>query len=278
MNLRNSQSSPQKVSDNRPDTRFHADKMVVPVERFVAWVDIMGMVNKMSRSLFQSANFIGKFHIVCEWAATKNNGTYFPVMDGAFAVFETASATRRFFDDAFAVVADSFCREHDNEHRYLVRAGVSHGNVYLPGHFTEKVSKEFSKIAAQANILMGFPVIQAHLVEGKAPPFGVYVHEAARGCLGKNEKPKEAFAGAWYHWRVDEDQRKRLVKCGAAYFTWCRNHSEETDYPIDAINQHERVFKSFFSSRIKCKTKSIGRISRLVHKIVSIVIGRFREP
>ena len=63
---------------------FNAAHLPLPIDQYVAWVDVMGTQASMSTSLRTAANFMFKLHIAA-FQAPRERARIYPVMDGFYA-------------------------------------------------------------------------------------------------------------------------------------------------------------------------------------------------
>ena len=221
---------------------FNAEMLKDPVPKFVLWLDIMGIKEKMSRSLAQSSNFIAKFHVAVQRCANRR-GIVFPAMDGAYVIFDASNDVKAFLGLFFRLLSSHFMKD-EHRHQFIVRAGLAHGNVYLCNDILPALSDADAQALSSNNLLVGFAVIQAHLAEHDAPPFGVAIDESARDVL---ENGKHVFCGSWYRWCTTPQQSNTLKHAINDYFKWCREHYLEIGYDFKALERHELSAEQYFS-------------------------------
>ncbi len=220
---------------------FNADKMKDSTPKFVLWLDIMGIKAKMSRSLAQSSNFIAKFHAAVQ-RCSHGLGIVLPAMDGAYIIFDTSGDTKRFIGIFFRLITKTFMND-EHKHQFIVRAGLAHGRVYQSADILPALSESDSEQLTSLLLVVGFAVIQAHLAEKEAPPFGVAIHESAREVI---ENGKPAFCGSWYHWANASQWSQSLKHAMDDYFKWCHEHYLEVGYDIKALERHELSAGQYF--------------------------------
>jgi hypothetical protein len=211
---------------------------------YVSWIDIMGVGAAMSRSVDAVANYIFKLHSAAA-SCHKTGITLYPVMDGVYVSTSDQTMMLDFVKDLFEECADEFLAVPQSRplHRFIVRAAIAfgpviHGNSVPSQAFHNAQSQ--NPFAAHANyqnsIILGPPMVQAHLSEQFAPPFGVYIHESARTFAPTGANPIHC---AWWRWASKTDQRWRDLRSRLkTHYKWCQNNSEDIAYPVERIKEH----------------------------------------
>lgn len=199
----------------------------------------------MARSLPISANFILKFHAL----ALRQSGPLlqlFPVMDGLYATSADQDVMKKYLRDLFSGLADMFVAEQENKHRFLVRAGLAYGPVISGAEVAKEACAEIVAAPDYARtLLMGIPMIQAHLGERRAPPFGCFVDESARAFAPAGRQPLHDLWWPWFEptsLQLGKSLRKEL----RSYFEWAAGRSGAIDYDPGAIDRHRKAADQFF--------------------------------
>ncbi len=93
-------------------------------------------------------------------------------------------------------------------------------------------------------LLLGMPVIQAHVGEAQAPPFGVFVGESARAFAPTGSK---AFNEVWWRWFEPSHKAlaRKLRKRLSQYYKWCESHSRSILYDGARIEAHRSAAEQF---------------------------------
>jgi hypothetical protein len=93
-------------------------------------------------------------------------------------------------------------------------------------------------------ILLGMPMVQAHLAEGRSPPFGLAVDESARGFAPASDEPLHT---AWWHWKHHTTGAvwNALPAEMEKYFAWCSERSDGIGYSSERIAVHRTLFHQF---------------------------------
>jgi hypothetical protein len=223
---------------------FDADKLPSAGSEYVAWVDVMGTQIAMSRSIKITANFIFKLHIAASRLSSEAVKLY-PVMDGFYVAAKKQSDILAFLRSVYRQVADEFISAAKPQHRFMIRGGLAFGPV-IHGDSVGRCSSELKQKADYANqILLGLPMVQAHLSERDAPPFGVYVHESARSFA-----PEQSDSLHWIWWRWDNaDTKDTWVHLGGKlkeHFHWCTERAQAIGYSMDRIQAHSLMVEQYF--------------------------------
>jgi hypothetical protein len=212
---------------------------------YVAWVDVMGTQVSMSRSINITANFIFKLHIAALRAQVAGMRIY-PVMDGFYISTPDKNRMLGFLRNVFRVVAEEFNTAVDEpQHRFMIRGGLAFGPV-IHGHDVGQCAAELqSNQPYRDSVLLGMPMVQAHLSERDAPPFGVFVHESARVFAPPGIEPLHWI---WWQWKTDDQGatwntlRDRLI----THLTWCRARAQAILYAEDRIDAHKKMVEQYF--------------------------------
>jgi hypothetical protein len=162
---------------------FNAKALPAPTNEYVAWVDVMGVQSAMSRSLNITANFVFKLHTAALQAPNTAGLRLYPVMDGLYIASSNQAAILDFLRSVFSAIAETFINETENMHRFIVRGALAFGPVIHGANVKSSAAKVFGTPAGgnyKDAILLGMPMVQSHLAEKDAPPFGIFVHESAR--------------------------------------------------------------------------------------------------
>jgi hypothetical protein len=202
----------------------------------------------MSRSLEQSANFIFKLHVASIGAidAAPGDGlTVYPVMDGFYASSTTQRTMLNFIRSVFKSLAEEFCNERQQLYRFMVRGGLAFGPTVHGRSIPSDASRALAgKEWYRNSILLGMPMVQAHLCESKAPPFGIFVHESARALAPVGEKPLHDL---WWRWaRHDDSLWTQVSNALDEHFQWCEKRSLPLEYSEDRIRAHRAMAKQYF--------------------------------
>lgn len=225
---------------------FNADHLPQMASEYVAWVDVMGTQVSMSRSIKITANFIFKLHIAA-LRANVGGVKIYPVMDGFYAASPNRNQMLVFLRNVYKSVAEEFNATVESHHRFMIRGGLAFGPV-IHGQDVGECAQELANNAAYSNsVLLGMPMVQAHLSERDAPPFGVSVHESARAFAPDGTEPLHWI---WWKWKnINDDSltvwntlRDQLM----AHFDWCNARAQAIAYSPDRIEAHRRMVEQYF--------------------------------
>ncbi len=225
---------------------FNANSLPQMQSEYVAWVDVMGTQSSMSRSISATANFIFKLHIAALQAATPNIRLY-PVMDGFYVACRERNAMLDFLRGVFKAVADEFNAETESHHRFCIRGGLAFGPV-IHGRDCGPCALELqSNPAHRDKILLGMPMVQAHLAERGAPPFGVFVHESARVFAPVGIEP---LHWVWWKWGTGSASAQAtwatLKSQLSDHLDWCEKRSQTIEYLTERIQAHKNMVTQYF--------------------------------
>jgi hypothetical protein len=221
-----------------------ADKLPAAKAHYVAWLDVMGVQSIMSRSLSMSANFILKFHAAALESRT-SGVEVFPVMDGLYAVASEQSTLKLFISSVMVRLANTCISEKEDKYRFVVRGGLAYGSIIRGVDVSKSAAPTIAGDPAYAStLLLGMPVIQAHVSERLAPPFGIFVNESARGFASPKSGP---FVEVWWHWFEpgSHELAVNLRHCLEAYYAWCAKHPLLLLYDAPRIAVHLEMTRQF---------------------------------
>ncbi len=202
----------------------------------------MGIQSAMGRSIAVAANFVFKLHIAALEAKTAEI-TLYPVMDGVYVSCASEQEMATFLKAVVKSLASVLAQETNQIYRFIVRGGVARGQIHHGRGLHREASHTLANNSAHRDqILLGQPMIDAHQGEGRAPPFGIYVHESARTPLFPVSKE------GWWRWFTGDgtfnatDMNNHLRN----YFEWCYDHSGEINYAPERILVHRGFAEQYF--------------------------------
>jgi hypothetical protein len=223
---------------------FNAGELPAMASEYVAWVDVMGTQVSMSRSISITANFVFKLHIAALRARVAGVQIY-PVMDGIYAATPNRNQMLSFLRSVFKSVAEEFNTTVESHHRFMIRGGLAFGPV-IHGHDVGQCAADLRNNPTYTNsVLLGMPMVQAHLSERDAPPFGVFVHESARVFASPGSDPLHWI---WWNWKNDDSVAtwNALKEQLIAHLHWCKARSQAILYSMDRIEAHEKMVEQYF--------------------------------
>lgn len=227
---------------------FTAQGLPQPANEYVAWIDVMGVQSAMSRSLAITANFVFKLHVAALQAPHEQMALY-PVMDGLYVSSGNQQTMLGFLRSVFYDVAETFVHEAEPLHRFIIRGALAFGPVIHGAGVPAAASNAFGLEGGgqyKNQILLGLPMVQAHLSEKNAPPFGLFVHDSARTFAPVQTQP---LHHVWWKW-VNDGQTAQvwaaLPEALDAYLGWCRNRAEPILYDRERIQVHADLAKQYF--------------------------------
>lgn len=235
---------------NKNKQKYYVDSNKIKYKnKFVCWIDIMGTKNTMLESNEKAANFILRFHqCVLSVKGHFADMKFYPVMDGVYITAEKYDSMQCMLKELVLDLADMFCKETENRHRFVVRGAIAYGAV-IDGSMIKKDICKMNDDYKQL-MLLGLPVIQAYQSEREAPPFGLYIHESARMPKG--------FQGRYYAWfRNDSsDIVKKLCQSIDSYFEWCDAYRLYLQLDECKLYRYKEQVKEFFGCLQNVETSS----------------------
>lgn len=222
---------------------FNANHLPATTSEYVAWVDVMGTQVSMSRSIKITANFIFKLHIAALQAGSPDVRIY-PVMDGFYAASLQQGHMLDFLRSVLSAAAAEFNATLEPHHRFLVRGGLAFGPV-IHGSGVGPCATELRHHETYRNaILLGTPMVQAHLSEQSAPPFGIFVHESARVFAPDGAEPLHWI---WWKWGIAGQPVWDALKVALpAHLLWCEGRAQSILYDASRIEAHKKMACQYF--------------------------------
>jgi hypothetical protein len=152
-----------------------------------------------------------------------------------------------FLENVFSHLADLFVSTPDIHHRFLVKGALAFGPVIHGSSLPAAASNTLDQnVPYRGAILLGIPMIQAHLGERNAPAFGLFVHESARAFAPPNQTPFKMVWWTWFrpnHWQaLARELRQELDQ----YFAWCLARAQTIGYEAERIEVHRRLAQQYF--------------------------------
>jgi hypothetical protein len=216
---------------------FDARELGEPSSEYVAWIDVMGIQGALRRSIKIAANFVYKLHDAALQARTGRLRLY-PIMDGFYASSPDSETLGAFLRQVFRSSAQEFVSQEKELFRFLIKGALARGEVYHGSELRPNASTTLhDNQAYRDQILLGQAMVQAHLGETEAPPFGVYVDGSAQEFL----KESESFPfDVWWRWYQAEDSEllQKLRVSLESYFNWWSKQSTESGYAASRIRIH----------------------------------------
>lgn len=227
-----------------PGVYFDSRHLPDPTTEYVVWVDVRGIQSAMGRSISIAANFVFKLHLAILDSLREGISSY-PVMDGAYLSSTSKDDIIKVLCGIFCRVAEAFTEEDKPEHRFVIRAAVAYGPVIHGSAIPNEASKDFrDNPEYRGSILLGMPMVQAHISERQAPPFGIYVHESARTFAESNGEP---FHAVWWKWlRPTEALWEKTRDTLVAHYQWCRSNPSTLMYSPERVAAHISMLEEYF--------------------------------
>lgn len=200
----------------------------------------------MSRSLSTTANFIFKLHTAA-LQATNQNIRLYPVMDGIYASSASQPDMLDYLRGVFEAVADEFNSTARPQYRFIVKGALAFGPVIDGINIPQQASPTLAGNPPYKDaILLGLPMVQAHVSEKLAPPFGLFIHESARTFTTGGQNP---LPYVWWKWVNNNNQHVWNTLHGnlGTHFDWCAARALALEYTSDRIKVHKEMAAQYFS-------------------------------
>ncbi len=227
---------------------FNGSLLPAPSLEYVAWIDVMGIQSAMARSLDIASNFVFKLHSAALLAALPALRLY-PVMDGLYVTSAQRSDMEAFLVSVYSAVADEFIQTSVPLHRFMIRGALAYGPVIHGSSVPSQASHPFGNAAGTAHkdaVLIGLPMVQAHVSEPSAPPFGVFVHESARTFAPAGTSP---FHHVWWQWSQPHTNAtwQAMPAALAQHFQWCKARPHLLLYDAGRTEAHDALAREYFT-------------------------------
>lgn len=223
---------------------FNPAKVPNPVDRYVAWIDLMGTKNLMTSSLKVLSVALFKVHVAAldaKKALRLKNIQLFPVMDGIYVSCEDVEDLKRFIKYIFWGLSKVFIDDRENHRfQFLIRGAVSKGQIYHGEDLLPNSAKRLDENPEyKKSIIIGMPVASAYLSEPSAPPFGIEIHESAKSGFELRQGEH------WWRWFGEDFDSAGFYEQLRFYFDWHRQQNGVA-YPQQKINEHDAFARQYF--------------------------------
>lgn len=224
---------------------FNSRRLPSPIRSYVVWLDVMGIQSIMGRSLSITANFVFKLHAIVTKERVDGVVLY-PVMDGVYIACQNGKILMPFLARVFTRLADEFVSTKRLDHRFVARGALAFGQVIHGADIPDDASSDLAQLPQyRAALLLGLPMVQSHLGERSAPPFGLFVDSSARANAPDNHG---TIHHVWWPW-FKKNQSKLVADLGKAldeYFVWCEERAGAISYEESRIASHKLMAKQYF--------------------------------
>jgi hypothetical protein len=215
--------------------------------QYVFWLDLMGANNLMRLSLPRAARSIMKVHGAALLAKQHLKKLEInPVMDGVYGYTAERATLEKALAEILAALANVFVQERVASSRFMVRAGVAFGPL-VPGEALSvgaQILKKNKKYLGGTAI--GMAISHAYEAEGRAAPFGVYIHESAR-AFAPRRKGCFPYRSNFWRWFDKDDAltwatRRTLVE----HFDWLSKNPSASLYDGESLGRHRALAQEYF--------------------------------
>lgn len=237
---------------------FNSNYLGDPRDEFVAWVDVMGIQNRMVHSIQSTANFVYKTHVAVLEAlkVVDQQVTVYPVMDGFYASVADVDCLKKFLIAVFTEIAKELLNIKESEiyFAFVIRGGIAFGPVYHGRNLKREACFILDDNSSYRNMIMlGEPMINAYLIEKDAPPYGLAIHGSVQNSTEVKIDLVRVSGKTWWPWYkgVTEIMPDQMEGQLMHYFNWC--HIEFTGqkykqkYSKAKRDEHKSLSKRFFS-------------------------------
>jgi hypothetical protein len=194
----------------------------------------------MGRSLKATANNVFKLHAAVS-KERADDVVLYPVMDGVYIACTDGFRATRFLAAVFSQLAEEFVHTDHMDNRFIVRGALAFGDVIHGVDVPDEASADLAQHPGYRDaLLLGIPMVQAHLGERKAPPFGIYIDSSARSNAPEGQP---SIHHTWWPW-FKRDQIDLISSLGREldlYYTWCDERAGAISYDPARIANHRAM-------------------------------------
>jgi len=183
-------------------------------------------------------------HAAAEQARDPDNIKLYPLQDGFYAISKSQTTMKGFLGNVFEMLSTESIETY-SRFKYVIRGTIAHGELVEIDELPEDINEDFYNSTFPTDaLLVGVPVIQAVSSESKAPPFGIYVHESARGAYPEDEDSPLEYA--WWRWFKDRDIDSRdIFDSLAEYYEWAEQNYLKIDYDEEKLERHQKMAEQY---------------------------------
>lgn len=242
-----------------PDVYFNERKLPKHLKKeYVAFLDIMGIQNRMKMSLRDTSNFIFKLHasVIAALRDKRYEGVFcYPLMDGVYITSRSKESMVNILVRIYRELAQVLIEEDKMEHIFLVRAAVAYGQIIHGHDIPLGASKIFElDVGYKDKILLGTPMILAYENEKNAAPMGIYLDQSA--IVSDDKERGGCFATDWKWWcktngsglKVPEGLQTKVRDKLEQYFEWIEKDGNKfgEGYEEKRLEKHRNMVREYF--------------------------------
>ena len=212
-----------------PNIYFNSQKLPRKWQNeYVAFLDVMGVQNRMKIACNEAANFIFKLHAAV--ISTLHERPYknvfcYPLMDGIYITSTTKDNMSNILTKIYRELSKLLISEKENKHIFLVRSAIAYGPVIHGHDIPLSASKVFGmEIGYKEKILLGSTMIDAYKGESQAAPMGIYIDKSATKS-SLDAKNQGAYDENWKWWnsndlKLDDNIEEQMKAKLESYYKW----------------------------------------------------------
>jgi hypothetical protein len=210
---------------------------------FVAWIDLMGIADSMSRSYQSAATNVGKLYVSVVEQENIDDVSVYPMVDGLYLLCEREDEIKNILSDIFfkfAKITNYRNNNPDDDYGpwlgFLIRGGVAQGTVYHGSDVDQDEDTSLANVLWLNNVPFGRPIANAHTVERGKSPYSITLHESATDS-SENWR--------WYD-DVDGDVKDDIVEYLESHFNWAMENIDSILYEESNIHHHATQAEEYF--------------------------------
>ncbi len=219
---------------------INLDSLPNPIKQYVAWIDIMG-----TKSFYEKTNkspmlYILKLHACAEAATKSKNGLrYYPAADGLFLTHNERTPLLEVVKEIFQEIALDVINTRKIEYRYMIRAGIVHGEINHGSDISLDQQQLPLTNALRQSLVFGKALVDATEAEKGRPPFSATIHNSLFSNVPLSVSgPKYEY----YAWFDDGFNKKEEFKNAILeYYTWIGAHRDWVN-AYDEVKMKQHLF------------------------------------
>lgn len=136
------------------------------------------------------------------------------------------------------MTAQEFVSQEKERFQFIIKGALARGEAYHGSELGPNASGRLHENKVYRDqILLGQAMVQAHLGEAEAPPFGIYIDGSAQEFL-KGSKPFPF--DVWWRWYQADDGEflGKLRRSLESYFDWWSKQPTDGGYAVSRIRIH----------------------------------------
>lgn len=234
-----------KLSKRKTEPYFNGDHLTTLGNRYVAWIDLMGVRDALEKDYKSPAIWRGELLTVVHRHINKDEAEVFSVGDGVVIMTEDESYRDSFLEALFDYYVDFNIRKYGNWKIYLhrlIRAGTGSGRVFqIDVEAHDEADNEGTPFTDNfPNEPFGPGIIEAFKTEGGAP------FTIQKPSSGDDVEPHKWWENTWKFDFTVESNKKSTLNLLSDYFEYYDERDEYAYDPYNKKRKHDKAVLEFF--------------------------------